>query len=282
MVLATPYSPSRRLPLDALAGEGLGGSMRVDRWTTILVATGLFGCGGSTPAPDEPESGESATPTAEGSDPGDKPAAGGDAAKAEEPSGIPTACADPSSEYCTPGKRFTKRLCEGDFPTVALAMFASSSPWKKAYLGRKTKAWSATGAGSSNEEIPRDEEVVVLLQRGPADLGGMQVSGASGGFEVLRWNGNCVTLQEGELLFDAPPRPKIARIVWKRIEMDTRDTLREDETINKAYIQHRKHCKGVSMGDVSLECVKADKKLGQVIADFVRDGGNIGTANRLP
>ena len=256
--------------------------MGADRWTAFFVATGLCSCGGATPTPDEPVSGESATPTADSPDGPEAPAADGESTKAAEPAGIPTACADPSAQYCTPGKRFARRLCEGDFPTVALGMFGSGTPWTKAYLGRKTKAWSASGAGSSNEEIPRDEEVVVLEHRGPPDLGGIQVSGASGGFEVIRWNGNCVTLQEGELLFDPPPRPKIARIVWKRIEMDTRDALREDDKVNEAYLQHRKHCKGVSMGKVSLECVKADKKLGQVIADYVRDGGKLATPHKIP
>ncbi|MBW2524210.1 MAG: hypothetical protein JRI23_08545 [Deltaproteobacteria bacterium] len=255
--------------------------MRVLVLMGITVGWSLASCGGaSQPASPESPADEAAPAAEESAEPAAQSSEGG--AETEADQGLPTACADASAQYCTPTKSFAKRLCEGDFPTVALSMFSSNAPWTKAYLGRKTKAWSASGAGSSNEELPRDEEVVVLMHRGPPDLGGIQVSGASGGFEVLRWNGNCVTLQEGELLFDAPPRPKMARIVWKRIEMDTRDVLREDEKVNDAYIYHRKHCKGVSMGKVSLECVKADKKLGQAIADYVRGGGKLGTPNNRP
>lgn len=269
-------------PLDALAHGRLACAMQAHQLLPVALCWSLVGCGGATL---EPESAAAESPASEPTEE-ERDSASASASKQEEapaePEGLPTACADSSAEYCMPTKGFAKRLCEGDFPTVALAMFSGKAPWTKAYLGRKTKAWSASGAGSSNEELPRDEEVVVLLHRGPPDLGGIQVSGATGGFEVLRWNGNCVTLQEGELLFDAPPRPKIARIVWKRIEMDTRDSLREDEAVNKAYLDHRKHCKGVSMGRVSLECVKADKKLGQAIADYVRGGGELAKPNRLP
>jgi hypothetical protein len=64
--------------------------------------------------------------------------------------------------------------------------------------------------------------------------------------------------------------------------MDMREALREDSTINEIYLRHRKHCKGVSMGTVSLKCVKADKELGEAIASYVREGGKLATPNKLP
>lgn len=259
--------------------------MHAPSTTAYLLVGSLAACGGAAPSPAAPEADETAMPSPDGDDGGETssaPTAAESPAAADDAAGLPTACADGSAEYCTPKPQFARQVCQGDFPTVALSLFSGSAPFTKGYLGRKTKAWSASGAGSSNEELPRDEEVVVLLHRGKPDLGGMQVSGASGGFEVMRWNGACVTLQEGELLFDPPPRPKIARIVWKRIEMDTRDALREDEKVNEAYLEHRKHCKGVSMGRVSLECVKADQRLGQAIADYVREGGKLPTPHQLP
>lgn len=252
---------------------------------TLILALAASACGGSTPAAHDGSEGAPGDPTEGPADsaepsPGDSEAAGG--ASDAKAKGIPTACADASAEYCTPGDVFAKRLCQEDLPTVALHLFSGQAPFTKAYLARKTKAWSASGAGSSNEQIPAGEEVVVMLHRNPPDLGGMQVSGATGGYEVLRWDGSCVTLQAGELMSQPNGRAKIARIVWKRIEMDTRDALREDSELNEVYLQHKKHCRGVSMGKVSLECVKADEALGQAIAKFVRDGGKLPEPHKLP
>ena len=68
----------------------------------------------------------------------------------------------------------------------------------------------------------------------------------------------------------------------KAVEKLVRDALREDSAVNEAYLEHRKHCKGVSMGKVSLKCVKADKVLGEAVAKFVRDGGKLVTPHKLP
>jgi hypothetical protein len=113
-------------------------------------------------------------------------------------------------------------------------------------------------------------------------MGGMEVSGASGGFEVLRWDGSCVTLQAGELTTDPMPKLHNARIVWNSVEVDTREALREDEKVNEAYRKHRKECKGVSMGDVTDKCVVADKELNVAIVAYVRDGGKLPEPHKLP
>jgi hypothetical protein len=133
----------------------------------------------------------------------------------------------------------------------------------------------------SDSWLEFDEEVIVLAQR-DADLGGMQVSGATGGVEALRWNGSCVTLAAEEVTMTPAPTPKAAAVEWRFLDEPIRESLREDETVNQAYREHRRECKGVTSGVVSLKCVKADTKLKEVIVEFVRNGGMLAKPIKLP
>jgi hypothetical protein len=251
--------------------------------SVLILALAGAGCGGSKPSSATPSPSATADASAE-------PAPSGAASASAEPGtgkataskGIPTSCASNEGGYCLPDARFAKKLCENQYFTVALVMFSKNLPWTHGYLTQKTKAWSASGAGSSNEELPAGEEVVVLMHRGAADYGGMQVSGAGGSFEVLRWDGNCVTLQPNELTTNAPAKPSNARIVWNSIEMDMRDSLLADPKITEIYSLHRKECKGATMGDVTKKCETADHDLNAAITRFVREGGKLGEPNKLP
>ena len=131
--------------------------------------------------------------------------------------------------------------------------------------------------------VATDEEVLVMHKRGASTPGGIQVSGATGSVDVLRWDGSCVTVSPGELSYDPPSRIENARIVWNRLEVAFRDALKEDEEVYDLYVQHKKTCKGVSFGKVSKKCVKADEALSRAIAEHVReDGGNLPPPKKLP
>jgi hypothetical protein len=253
--------------------------------SSLVLVVGFAGCGGSKPAVEAPAS----SSTAEGAsaEPGSSAsaattaAAGASSGRAASKA-IPTACASNEDGYCLPDARFAKKVCEAQYSTVALVMFSKNAPWTHGYLTQKTKAWSASGAGSTNEELPAGEEVVVLLRRGGGDTGGMQVSGAGGSFEVLRWDGNCVTLQAGEMTTTAPANPKAPRILWNSIEMDMRDALLADPKLNEIHARYRKECRGVTMGDVSKKCEVADRDLNAAIVRVVREGGQLAEPTKRP
>ncbi len=208
-----------------------------------------------------------------------------DEAAKDEPTpqavGMPDACASKSGDYCLPSRTLAKALCHRDYPTVALAMFAKGTVWTRAYLRTKTRAWNASGGGSSNEMMAMSEEVLVLRHRKPK-RGGMQVSGAGESFDVLRWDGGCVTLSSHELTTRAFSKPKNARIVFKRLERGVRDVLKKVEAIRPSYLKHRKECKGVSMGRVSKACEKVDGVLSRTLAAYVRDHGGVPTPQKIP
>jgi hypothetical protein len=205
-----------------------------------------------------------------------------DSAEVSPPrAGMPDSCDSKSGKICLPPGWLSHALCDRDYPTIALAMFAKQSPWTRGYLRTKTRAWNASGGGSSNEMMAFDEEVIVLRHR-KAKKGGIQVSGAGESYDVVRWDGGCVTLASHEMTLTPPPRPMHARIIFKRLELDVRDVLKRVDSIRPAYLKNRKECKGVSMGRVSMACVKADAALSQAIAKHVRDTGGVPEPKKLP
>ncbi len=247
----------------------------------FLVSPIIIGCGGAEPAAKTPAT--EAQPEAAASEPVAPPSEAADTEKAAEvaPHGLPEDCYKPG-DVCTPDPKFVKKLCADYHPTVALHFFAKSSPFTRGYLTRKTKAWNASGGVSDNSAMLEfDEEVVILVQR-KQDSSGMQVSGAGGGFEALRWDGTCVTLSSEEVTLKPPPAAKTAKVEWRYLDDALQEELRKDETVRSAYIARRQECKGVYSGSVSLKCVKADKKLSEVIVEYVREGGNLPPPERLP
>ncbi len=252
----------------------------------LLVSTfALAACGGSKPPADEPksESSSESTPAAESkaSSDGEGKGDSGEAAASNDSGAIPTKCARAGST-CTPGGKFVQKLCSGSFPSVALYLFGNNSPWTRGYLTGKVKAWNASGGVSAeNSWLDFDEEVIVLQERKASDSG-MQVSGAGGGYDVLRWDGTCATLDGSELTTNKPPAPKNQKVEWRFLDDNVQEALRGDEAVNKAVTERKKECKGATSGDVSLKCVKADDNLSKVIVDYVRKGGSVPVPSKVP
>lgn len=201
------------------------------------------------------------------------------AAEAGSAEGVPTKCFK-SGATCSPDPKFVKRLCNGKFPSIGLYLF-SNPAWTRGYLTRRTQAWNASGGASDSGWVEFDEEVLILYARVP-DAGGMQVSGAGGSYDALRWDGSCVTLQSEEVTMSKAPSPKYPPIDFRYLDDDTQEALRKDEKLNKAWQARRQECKGATSGDVSLKCVKADEALTKSVIAFVRGGGSIPEPKKLP
>jgi hypothetical protein len=247
-----------------------------------LLALLVAACGGSKAKPaDAPVAESSAPEAAAGEETSEATKSEADQGTgAPEGDGMPTECVQ-KGDACVPPESFVKRLCLEAYPNVALNMFRKGTPWTRAYLTRKTNAWNASGGASDNIQLEFDEEVLILRHR-VAPKGGMQVSGASGGYDALRWDGACVTLAKEELTLRLPPQAKSARIEWRWLDDSIQEKLRTDEKVDSAYKTRRNECKGASMGTVSLKCVKADAKLTNVIVEYVRRGGELAMPAKLP
>jgi hypothetical protein len=242
------------------------------RFLASWMVCGLVGCGGATPKAEAPKDDGAEAVEPEPSDAAETPEPAEAAPKATK-NGLPTECDRQDGNICLPPSTFVKKLCGGDYQTVALALFAKGTPWTRAYASQPVETWDASGGGSARVMLSLDEELLVLRHRGGGGEGGIQVSGASGGYDLLRWDGMCVTLEEGQLRFDTPHKPKNPRIIWTTLEVETREKLKEDQKVYDAYLTQKKECKGVTVGAVSKACEKADGVLSQTIADYVRDDG---------
>jgi len=192
---------------------------------------------------------------------------------------VPTHCAG-SGPICSPDPKFVKRLCNGKYSSVGLYLF-SNPAWTRGYLTRRTQAWNASGGASDSGWVDFDEEVLILYTR-RADAGGMQVSGAGGGYDALRWDGSCVTLQSEEVTLQKPPSPKNPPIDFRYLDDETQQALRKDDKLNKAWQARRKECKGATSGEVSLACVKADEALTRSVVNYIRQGGSVPEPTKLP
>jgi hypothetical protein len=235
------------------------------------LSTLLAACGGGTAEPVAPESGAAVSPDAPAET---APLASAPAAAAEPsgPAAIPTECHEGRTSPCTADPRWAKRLCADVYPAVALYLNQPSSPFSRGYLTRKTKAVNATGGATSGSEwLAFDEQVVLVHYRG-ADLGGMSVSGAEGGYDAIRWDGSCVTLDASEVRLERAPSPVYARIDWRYLGEDLQDALKALPEVRDAYVARKQECKGAYSGEVSQKCVQRDKALEQAIVRAVTSG----------
>lgn len=248
--------------------------IRRDTLLLFMVPSLLASACGAAPPPAAPPPAETAAAAA----PTAKPV------QEEKPvEALPTACAgERSDKLCVPPAAFVKRLCAGFFPDVALTMLGKGTPWTRGYLRVKSvNAWNASGGVSSNDKIVFDEEFVILTHR-EENAGGIVVSGSTGAYDVLRWDGTCASLTGEEVTTRTPPAPKHAKIPWRSLDDKVRDALLASEKISKVASERKKECKGATIGEVSNKCEKADAMLSVVVVDYVRGGGALPPPSKLP
>jgi hypothetical protein len=245
----------------------------------------LVACGGAAASPTSPAdvaettsapTVEAAAPGPEARSPTPKPVAAPD-----PPRALPTVCASNEGDVCSPGTDFSNRVCATAQPDVALILFSKGSPWTRLYLKGDVDAWNAEGGASARAKLAFDEEVIVLKHR-EAPKGTAIVVGASGGYQVMRIDGNCYSLDEGEVTMHHPPRAKHPPIPWRYLTERTRNALLDNASIKGAYDKRGRECKGASVGEVSLACEQADTALSNGIVDAVKTGFVIPTPDKLP
>ena len=243
------------------------------RSTLLLLA--LAACGGAAPTAVDPAT--AATPSA---DPSAAPVGVASAAPVAAPKGLPASCAT-NDGVCAPDADFAKRMCNGSFPDVGLALMAKDTPFTRVYLKGDMDGWNADGGASARAKLYFDEEVLVLRRRS-APKGGMVVGSGGGGYLVMRWDGNCYTVDDGEVSTRRPPAPKHSPIPWRFLGDKTKDALLADAKVMAAYQRRGKECKGATSGDVTKACEQADVALTAAVVAAVRGGLAVPTPERLP
>jgi len=186
----------------------------------------------------------------------------------------PTGCASggASPKLCLVGAEYAKKLCSGTYPELTLAFFMKGTPWTRAYLKGDVDAWNASGGRTTSTRLAFDEEVIVLARHG---AGGIVQTSAS--YDVLRWDGSCVSIAEGEMTTRRPPEPKSAAVAWRRLDEGARQALLESPKVKGSYAAHTKACASNDEG----ACESAKQALSRAITNHVRNGGVV-VPSRLP
>jgi hypothetical protein len=205
---------------------------------------------------------------------------------APEPEALPTACAAEGSlkdaNLCLPAPSFAKKLCGGIYPEVALGLFGKDTPWSRVYLAGDVEAWNASGGLTHRAKLAFDEEVLVLARHGAGNAGGIVMTGAQASFDVLRWDGTCVSVMEGELTTRRPPKPKPAEIRFDRLEETTRRALLASPKVKASHEALAKACASVTTPAEKKKCEKADRAFASSVVDFVRGGAELPDPARRP
>jgi hypothetical protein len=179
-----------------------------------------------------------------------------------------------------PSADFVKQLCDTTQATVALSLFRKGTPWTRAYVRpMQVEAWYASGGRSEPAKLTFAEELLVLARRDGA-TGGVQVSG-SGSYDVLRWDGTCVSVMSDEITTRRPGNPDVAPIQWKRLDPDVQTALEKDKKIAFRLEGRRQACAEIGAG-ADKKCAKAEQGLARIIGDFVRAGGEFPVRAKLP
>ena len=215
----------------------------------------------------------------------------GDAAEAraedsaDEPAPLPTTCGAEGTikdaKLCLPEATFAKKMCSGNYPEVTLGMFGKGTPWTRLYLAGDVEAWNASGGRTHRAKLAFDEEVLVLGKHG-AGGGGIVMTGAQASYDVLRWDGSCVSVMEGEITTRRPPAPKPADVTFSRLEESTRHALLATPKVKSTHEALFKACTSVSSPAEKKACEKADKAFSTAIVEAIRSGAALPAPGRRP
>jgi hypothetical protein len=204
------------------------------------------------------------------------------AAAAAEAEPMPNACEGEgqikNAKLCVVPKAFAKKLCSGTYPEIALSMFAKGTPWTRLWLAGDVEAWNASGGRTARTKLSFDEEVVILAKHGAAQAGGIVMTGAMASYDVLRFDGTCVSVLEGELTTARPPSPKPAFVPWTHLEEATRHALLASPKVKATEAAFEKAC---NTSDKKT-CEKAERVFTQAVLEHVRSGAALPEPSRRP
>ena len=235
-------------------------------------------CGSSPSRPANP----SEAPPAGSAAGGAEPAPGAAPSAAPVPAAtVPTKCSGTDPTLCTPDVPFVKRFCNGSFPDVALVLLGKETPFVRMYMKGDVDGWNADGGASARARLRFEEEMLVLRRRAPP-ASGMVVGSGGAGYLVMRWDGNCYTLEDGELSPKKPAAPRYAPIPWRLYSESTKNALLAAPKVLAAYQKRGKECKGAVSGEVTKACETADNGLSSAVVAEIRGGLAIPTPEHLP
>jgi len=201
-------------------------------------------------------------------------------AEPEQPQ-LPTNCTE-VRDICMPPSDFVDRLCKRNFPDVAVYMMGPKRPWAHR-LVRVTQAQAVNPISGRVGEVPLTfgEEIIILRYKAGATQGAFQVSGTER-YEVLRWDGSCASLEEGEFVEKVPkPQLRFVAPTWARLGDTYRAALLGNGAVAAAEETRKIDCKGLGLGRPP-KCHRAIEELNRVVAEAVHEGFELPLPEPIP
>ncbi|HWL86912.1 MAG TPA: hypothetical protein VNO21_13980 [Polyangiaceae bacterium] len=198
-----------------------------------------------------------------------------------EPGPLPTTCTPQGSrKACVPDAEYAKRLCAAEYPDVALNLFSQGTPFTRVYMTRDVDGWNATGGLTHRAKLAFDEEVLVVAHRKANANGIVMVAsnGDTGSYDIVRWDGSCVSVMAEEITMSKAPKPKRATIAWRHLEEPTKSSLLSAPKVKASFDAREKACDGSK----EAKCTKAEAALNSAITDFVRTNKSLPTPTHRP
>ncbi len=257
----------------------------------------LFGCASSPPSPRaakpvlEPQprltrgaanqqtsAALTATASTSASETSSQPSSAPDAGAAAL---LPTECVGDKAR-CVPPAAFSRQLCRGKYPSLALVMFEKHAPWSHLYLRvQELEPVNAYGGPRGDTPLRFGEEVVLLKRGGGASRAGMSVSGASD-VDVLRLDGTCATIREETLVRYIPGTIVTAPVIWKYLDDGTQQALLDDRRVQGAEQNERRGCRNSSVHQRDERCQQASRALNDAILLALKRGLTLPTPSSVP
>ncbi len=161
-------------------------------------------------------------------------------------------------------------------------MMGPQQPWTHRYV-RAKEAQAVNPISERVGEVPLTfgEEIIILRYKTGATEGGIQVSGTER-YEVLRWDGSCASLQEGEFVERMPAQQlRYVAPTWQRLGDKYRAALMQSSAVAEAEETRKADCKGLGLGRPP-KCHKAIEDLNRVVAEVVHDGFELPLPESIP
>jgi hypothetical protein len=159
-------------------------------------------------------------------------------------------------------------------------MFKPGTPWQRFYMLARAEPFNASGGASLlGDKLEMGEEVIALRRR--ANDGEMRI-GDQSGYDVLRWNGACATIHDGDFSITPPRTVRHSRVEWRKLSVDMRTALEAEPEIQETYAARRRHCRGATLGEVTAQCEQYDKLLVEEVVRHVRTGAPLPGPVKVP
>lgn len=249
-------------------------------WAMVAILLAFSsGCGGGHKRTPSPSTGQTKSGVSGRSKPHKS---GAKATKTEpKPRGLPTQCVQ-SGDICYPPPEFVDRLCQRNYPDVAVYMMGPNQPWTHRFVRvGEAQAVNPISGRVGEVRLTFGEEIIMLRYKAGATEGAMQVSGTER-YEILRWDGSCATLEEGEFVEKIPKQQlRYVAPIWKRLGDTYRAAFLENETVAAAEATRKTECKGVGLGRPP-SCYKSIEDLNRIVAEVVHEGFALPLPEVLP